>query len=199
MVSALCSFSGLLGAFTLRRIVLAFSIIIVSFRSQNILDLLQTKPSGKLWPTPPHRCHASIRTLNGPLKGPVQVGVRSKYPGPSLRDEPGIVGAAIYRAILIDQHSLRSHPNKAVDVVVCQTSWIDSGSRFINSGSALRNQSLGIVAACFPPGRLRSRRYRHRLSMVQRLVQPSGRPPLLGASPLRTGLDSFPSSGSSIR
>src|SRR5260370_19368076 len=52
------------------------------------------------------------------------------------RDEPGIVGAAIYRAILIDQHSLRSHPNKAVDVVVCQTSWIESGSRFINFGPA---------------------------------------------------------------
>jgi len=27
-----------------------------------------------------------------------------------------LLGAAIYRAILIDQHSLRSHPNKAVDV-----------------------------------------------------------------------------------
>ena len=67
------------------------------------------------------------------------------------RDEPGIVGAAIYGEIFIDQRSERSHPNKAVDVVVCQTSWIDSGSRFINSGSALRNQSLGIVAACFPP------------------------------------------------
>src|SRR6266404_5516972 len=48
------------------------------------------------------------------------------------RDEPGIVGAAIYREILIDQRSIRSHPNKAVDVVVCPTSWIDSGSRFIN-------------------------------------------------------------------
>jgi hypothetical protein len=44
----------------------------------------EPSPPGKLWPTPPHRCHASIRTLNGPLKGPVQVGVRSKYPGPSL-------------------------------------------------------------------------------------------------------------------
>ena len=32
----------------------------------------------------------------------------------------------------MDQHMIRSHPNKAVDVVVCQTSWIDSGSRFIN-------------------------------------------------------------------
>src|SRR5258708_26148195 len=75
------------------------------------------------------------------------------------RDEPGIVGAAIYREILIDQRSLRSHPNKAVDVVVCPTSWIDSGSRFINSAPALRNQSRdGIVlslSASFPwPARL---------------------------------------------
>ena len=73
----------------------------------------------------------------------MQVGVRSKYPGPPLRDERGIVGAAIYGDIFIDQRSLRSHPNKAVDVVVCQTSWIDSGSRFISSGSALHNQSRG--------------------------------------------------------
>ena len=52
-----------------------------------------------------------------------------------------------------------------------------SGSRFINSSSALRNQSLGIVAACFPlPGRLRSCRYRHRLSMVQRLIHLSTHP-----------------------
>src|SRR6266849_7512697 len=75
------------------------------------------------------------------------------------RDEPGIVGAAIYRAILIDQHSLRSHPNKAVDVVVCQTSWIDSGSRFINSGPTLHNKSRGAIvlslSASFPwPARL---------------------------------------------
>jgi hypothetical protein len=59
------------------------------------------------------------------------------------RDEPGIVGAAIYGEIFIDQRSKRSHPNKAVDVVVCQTSGIDSGSRFINSGPALHNQSRG--------------------------------------------------------
>ena len=98
---------------------------IFSFRSQNILDLLRTKSSWKPWPTPPHRCHASIRTLNGPLKGPVQVGVRSKYQVHHSRDEPGIVGAAIYREIFIDQRSKRSHPNKAVDVVVCQSFWID--------------------------------------------------------------------------
>jgi hypothetical protein len=83
----------------------------------------------------------------------VQVGVRSKYPGPPLRDEPGIVGAAIYGEIFIDQRSLRSHPNKAVDVVVCQTSWIDSGSRFINSGSASTTNRVAIVlslSASFP-------------------------------------------------
>src|SRR5712692_2944622 len=44
----------------------------------------------------------------------------------------GLLGAAIYRAILIDQHSLRSHPNKAVDVVVCQTFQIALGFRAIN-------------------------------------------------------------------
>src|SRR6266436_6753141 len=66
------------------------------------------------------------------------------------RDEPGIVGAAIYRAIFIDQHSLRSHPNKAVDVVVCQTSWIDFGSRFINFGPALHNQSRGDFLSLSP-------------------------------------------------
>jgi len=54
-----------------------------------------------------------------------------------------MVGAAIYGEIFIDQRSKRSHPNKAVDVVVCQTSWIDSGSRFLNSGPALHNQSRG--------------------------------------------------------
>src|SRR5947209_586120 len=42
-------------------------------------------------------------------------------------------GAAIYRAILIDQHSLRSHPNKAVDVVVYQIFWRTFGCRAINS------------------------------------------------------------------
>ena len=93
------------------------------------------------------------------------------------RDEPGIVGAAIYREIFIDQHSKRSHPNKAVDVVVCQTFWIDFGSRFINSGSASETNRLESLRRVFPsPGRLRSRRYRHRLSMVQRLVHLSTHP-----------------------
>ena len=64
-------------------------------------------------------------------------------------DEPGIVGAAIYGEILIDQRSLRSHPNKAVDVVVCQTSWIESGSRFINFGPALHNKSRGDCPLAF--------------------------------------------------
>src|SRR6266849_3955445 len=39
-----------------------------------------------------HRCRASIRILNGPLLGPVQVGVRSKTQVHHSCDEPGIVG-----------------------------------------------------------------------------------------------------------
>jgi hypothetical protein len=31
-----------------------------------------------------HRCRASIRTLSGPLLGPVQVGVRFESPGPVM-------------------------------------------------------------------------------------------------------------------
>jgi hypothetical protein len=46
------------------------STIIFSFRSQNILDPLRTKSYWRLWPTPPHRCRASIRTLNGVASGP---------------------------------------------------------------------------------------------------------------------------------
>src|ERR1039458_2017998 len=93
-------------------------------------------------------------------------------------DEPGIVGAAIYGAIFIDQHSKRSHPNKAVDVVVCQTFWIDSGSRFIYSGPALQNKSRGDCPLAFglfslPPGRLSCRRDRCRHRVAQRLVKPS--------------------------
>jgi len=61
----------------------------------------------------------------------------------------GLLGAAIYREIFIDQRPLRSHPNKAVDVVVCQTSWIESGSRFINFGPALHNKSRGDCPLAF--------------------------------------------------
>jgi hypothetical protein len=39
-----------------------------------------------------HRCLASIRTLNGPLRGPVQVGVRLQAQVHHDRDEPGLVG-----------------------------------------------------------------------------------------------------------
>ena len=97
------------------------------------------------------------------------------------RDEPGIVGAAIYREILIDQRSLRSHPNKAVDVVVRQTSWVESGSRFINFGPALHNKSRGDCPLAFglvplPPGRLGCRRDWCRHRVVQRLVHLSTHP-----------------------
>ena len=65
----------------------------------------------------------------------------------------GLLGAAIYREIFIDQRPLRSHPNKAVDVVVCQTSWIDSGSRFLNFGPASTTNRVAMVlslSASFP-------------------------------------------------
>jgi hypothetical protein len=87
--------------------------VLTSFRTNQVL--LETLVDAI------HRCRASIRTLSGPRLGPVHFGVRSKTQVHHYRDRPGIVGAAIYRAILIDQHSLRSHPNKAVDVVVWQT------------------------------------------------------------------------------
>jgi hypothetical protein len=96
-------------------------------------------------------------------------------------DEPGIVGAAIYGEILIDQRVLRSHPNKAVDVVVCQTFRIESGSRFINFGPALHNKSRGdgpLAFGLFPlrPGRLGCRRARRGHRVVQRLVHLSTHP-----------------------
>jgi hypothetical protein len=97
------------------------------------------------------------------------------------RDEPGIVGAAIYGEIFIDQRVLRSHPNKAVDVVVRQTSWVESGSRFINFGPALHNKSRGDCPLAFglvplPPGRLGCRRDWCRHRVVQRLVHLSTHP-----------------------
>jgi hypothetical protein len=54
----------------------------------------------------------------------------------------GLLGLPSYGEIFIDQRSKRSHPNKAVDVVVCPTSRIDSGSRFINSGPASETNRL---------------------------------------------------------
>ena len=52
--------------------------------------------------------------------GPVHVGVRSKTRIYHGRDGPGIVGSCHLSRDLMDQRSLRSHPNKAVDVVVAK-------------------------------------------------------------------------------
>ena len=46
-----------------------------------------------------HHCPASIRTLNGPLLGPVPVGVRFKAQVHHRRDGLGLLGAAIYREV----------------------------------------------------------------------------------------------------
>ena len=100
-----------------------FSVIIFSSRSQNILDPASNQVLLKILAHATHRCPASIRTLNGPLWGPGAIwgpiiSPRSITPVTDL----GLLGAAIYRAVLkIDQQSKRSHPNKAVEVVVCQT------------------------------------------------------------------------------
>ena len=67
-----------------------------------------------------HRFRASIRTLSGPLLGPVQVGVRSKAQVRHDRDEPGIVGCCHLSRGLKNQHSLRSHPNKASGCRCCK-------------------------------------------------------------------------------
>jgi hypothetical protein len=66
----------------------------------------------------PPTCRASIRTLNGPLWVRCNLGSDFKPGSITVVIDPGCWGAAIYRAISKDQPVFRSHPNKAVDVVV---------------------------------------------------------------------------------
>src|SRR6516225_1936187 len=66
---------------------------------RNKVDSLLSKTFQTLWADATHRCRASIRTLSGPLVGPVQVGVRSRSQVRHGRDGPGTVGAAIYQTI----------------------------------------------------------------------------------------------------
>ncbi len=63
---------------------------------------------------------------------------------------------------------------------------------------------LGIAnsaeAALFHPEKAKSFGAPERVKHMKTFpLLPSGQPPLLGAGPLRTGLESFPSSGSSIQ
>jgi hypothetical protein len=61
--------------------------------------------------------------------GPVQLGS-----GPSPGDGPGLLGAAIFMAIFLkDRVTIRSHPNKAVDVVPAKTSRYLFGLRVVNA------------------------------------------------------------------
>src|SRR5713101_4261849 len=101
----------------------------------------------------------------------------------------GLLGAAIYRAILIDQHSLRSHPNKAVDVVARQTFQITLGFGAINLcllpwSCLLRNRSdsssrirwrVSRLGSPWPLGSHR-RRYRRGHVLAQRLIYFSTHP-----------------------
>jgi hypothetical protein len=64
-------------------VALAFSTILFSFRSQNIIDPLRTKSYEKTLADATHRCPASIRTLSGPLLARCILG-SDLSPGPSL-------------------------------------------------------------------------------------------------------------------
>jgi len=64
-------------------VALAFSTILFSFRSQNIIDPLRTKSYEKTLADATHRCRASIRTLSGPLLARCILG-SDLSPGPSL-------------------------------------------------------------------------------------------------------------------
>src|SRR5215469_3956977 len=64
--------------------------------------------------------------------GPVQVGVRFHVPGAAPMTDLGCRGAASYTAISADQPTIRSHPNKAVDVTSNQAWRKDSLTRSTN-------------------------------------------------------------------
>lgn len=80
------------------------------------MNSLFSKSSQKFYQTPP-RCRASIRTLSGLLVSPVHVGVRFNPRSPHSCDGPGDCWGCYLSGGLLDQHSNRSHPNKAADVV----------------------------------------------------------------------------------
>jgi len=63
------------------------------------MDPLRTKSYEKLWSTPTHRCRASIRTLNGPFRARCKLGF-DKPRSTTIVMNLGLLGAAIYRAIL---------------------------------------------------------------------------------------------------
>ena len=113
-----------------------------------------------------HNCPASIRTLNGPLLGPVHVGVRFKAQVHHHGDGPGLLGSCYLRSGLLDRVLCRSLPNKAVDVIADKLS--GDGLIFASSTHGSLNPILsGHVR--FP---LRSRRLYDppRGGVAQRLI-----------------------------
>jgi len=71
--------------------------------------------------SPFHRFRASIRTLNGPLRGPGASwgSIESPRFG-TVVTNLGVFGCCHLKSDLMDQQIRRSHPNKAVDVLVWQ-------------------------------------------------------------------------------
>jgi hypothetical protein len=136
-----------------------------------------------------HRCRASIRTLNGPFWTRCKLGFDRKPRSITIVTNLGLLGAAIYRAVLNDQQSKRSHPNKAVGVVACQTFQITFGFDVINScllswscllphRSDSSSRIRWSVSGLGSPWPLGSRRWCHRCGHVlaQRLIYFSTRP-----------------------
>jgi hypothetical protein len=93
-------------------VALAFSTILFSFRSQNIIDPLRTKSYEKTLADATHRCRASIRTLNGPLLARCNLGSDLSPRSTTTVADLGLLGAAIYGAILIDQAFTTQSPEQ---------------------------------------------------------------------------------------
>ncbi len=145
----------------------------------------EPSPPGKLWPTPPHRCRASIRTLNGPLLGPVHVGVRSKAQVHHHRDEPGIVGcchltSGLHGPALNTQSpeqggGCRCLPNFLDRLLVLASSThgpalpTPNRSRIVLSDSVFPSARLGRLGS-------HRRRYRRGHALAQRLIHLSTHP-----------------------
>src|SRR5260370_34333569 len=120
--------------------------LIMLFRT----SLIRSQPGSheKLLADATHRCRASIRTLNGPLLGPVHFGVRSKSQVHHHRAGPGDCWwlPSNLRSC-VDHALIRSYPNKAVDVVAYRTFSIAIGflQRMSAPWSCLLQQSLRLV------------------------------------------------------
>jgi hypothetical protein len=164
--------SALVGSQTPRHCLWHSQPLSFSFWSQNILDPLLTKSVETLVDATTHRCRASIRTLNGPLLGPVQVGVRSKAQVHHQRDGPGIVGVLLSNVRSYGPSALTQSPEQGGGCRrlpnFLDSFWFSRHQRMSAPWSCLLQESLRLVLPdwCVPVsarlGLLGSRLLRHR-------------------------------------